>query len=208
MGQRISMTQMLDSLTVPLSKSAAKQLGHFDDSQEVQRLKLTVQSKINSLNIERKQRGLQMDVTRKEMADWSQSVTVKRESLKHRRNMIPPANNMQSFMQNMEWNGEFGKELQSVLDDYSKENDLDSALERHKPNKFELIKQRKKMASMRREIANQIKEFKRIKKIKSKTFRKRMRARKAKISPSLEELQEIDPKLYQREVKKLLRQRA
>ena len=51
-SERISMGQMLNSLTVPLSKSAAKQLGHFDDSQEVQRLKLTVESKINSLNVE------------------------------------------------------------------------------------------------------------------------------------------------------------
>ena len=149
-----------------------------------------------------------MDKTRKEMADWSQSVTVKREQLKNRRNMIPPQTNMQSFMQNMEWDGEFGKELQSVLDDYTKSHDLDTALERHKPNKYELMKQRKKMASMRREIANQIKEFKRIKKIKSKSFRKRMRARKAKISPSLQELQEIDPKLYEREVRKLQKMRA
>ena len=142
------------------------------------------------------------------MQSWSQAVTMKKEKLKHRRNLVPPRNNMTSFMENMEWDGNLGKELQGILDDYTKENDLDTALKRHKPSKIEVVKQAKKMADMRRQIANQIKEFKRIKKIKSKSFRKRLRARKAKITPSLEELQEIDPKLYKREVTKLLRQRA
>ena len=157
---------------------------------------------------QRKERGLQMDKTRKEMQTWSQAVQIKREKLKHRRNMVPPRNNMMSFMENMEWNGNLGKELQSILDDYQKDNDLNTALERHKPSREEVVKQAKKMAEMRRQIANQIREFKRIKKNKSRSFRKRLRARKAKVTPSLEELQEIDPKLYQREVKKLLRQRA
>eukprot|EP01083_Nonionella_stella_P228312 809225_1 len=35
-----------------------------------------------------------------------------------------------------------------------------------------------------------------------------MRARKAKVEPSLEELKELDPRLYKREVNKLIRQRA
>eukprot|EP01083_Nonionella_stella_P094127 264016_1 len=207
-AERVTMSDMMETLSVPMAKSAAKQINTFDDNQELQRLKLAAQTKITRLNVARKERGLQMDRTRKEMQNWSQAVSVKKDKLKSRRNLIPPRNNMTSFMENMEWNGDLGKELQSILDDYTKDHDLNTALKRHKPSRQEVVKQSKKMAAMRRQIANQIKDFKRIKKIKSRSFRKRLRARKAKVTPSLEELQEIDPKLYHREVKKLLRQRA
>ena len=152
--------------------------------------------------------GLQMDKTRNVMQTWSKAVALKRDQLKHARNMRPPKNDMDSFMNNMEWDGDLGKELQHILDDYQKEEDLDNALKRHKPSREEVVKHAKKMADMRRQIANQMRKFRRIKKIKSRAFRKRMRARKAKVTPSLEELQEIDPRLYHREVGKLTRQRA
>eukprot|EP00484_Ammonia_sp_Unknown_P002569 CAMPEP_0197077158 /NCGR_PEP_ID=MMETSP1384-20130603/212474_1 /TAXON_ID=29189 /ORGANISM="Ammonia sp." /LENGTH=1213 /DNA_ID=CAMNT_0042516017 /DNA_START=28 /DNA_END=3669 /DNA_ORIENTATION=+ len=210
-SEHLTMSQMIQSLQnseLPMAKSVKRQIDDFDDSQQLQRLKLTAQTKITPLNVERKQRALQMDSTRKEMQSWSQAVTLKKEKLTRRRNLIPPQNNMLSFMENMEWNGNLGKELQGILDDYSRDNDLDEALAAHKPSRQEVVKQAKKMADMRRQIANQIKEFKRIKKIKSRAFRKRLRARKAKITPSLQELQEIDPKLYKREVSRMMRQRA
>ena len=149
-----------------------------------------------------------MDRTRKQMQSWSQAVSAKREKLSHRKNLIPPRNNMLSFMENMEWDGNLGKELQSILDDYSKDNGLNQALKRHTPSKHEVAQRHLKMVQMRRQIGKQIREFKRVKKIKSRSFRKRMRARKSKVRPSLEELQEIAPKLYRREVHKLLKQRA
>eukprot|EP01084_Bolivina_argentea_P181849 314032_1 len=202
------MSEMINNLNIPMAKSAAKQINEFDDKQQIERLRLNVETKINEIDLDRKERGLQMDETRKELQDWTNAVTMKREKLKHRRNMIPIKNNMMSFMENMEWTGNFGNELQEILNDYKENNDLNEALKKHKPSKQEIIKQSKKMADMRRQIANQIKQFKRIKKIKSKSFRKRLRARKAKIEPSLDELKEIDPKLYQREIKKLLKLRA
>ena len=82
-----------------------------------------------------------MDQTKKEMQSWTQSVTMKRQKLKHRRNMVPPTANMTSFMENMEWEGAMGKELQSVLDDYTEEHGLSDALKRHKPTREEVVKQ-------------------------------------------------------------------
>ena len=62
-----------------MAHSVARQMAQFDENHEVQRAKLHAQTKITGLNVERNQRGLQMDRTRKQMQSWAQPVALKRE---------------------------------------------------------------------------------------------------------------------------------
>ncbi|ETO23977.1 hypothetical protein RFI_13183 [Reticulomyxa filosa] len=64
------------------------------------------------------------------------------------------------------------------------------------------------MAQLKRQIGHQMKEFQRIKRIKSRAFRRRLRRRKMAVQPSLEELKEMDPQLFQLEMRRMLRAHA
>jgi len=275
----VSLKDMLDRIHVPMDELVNKQIQEIDHDQDIHRLKLFMQQNINPFDIARKERGLQMHRTTKVMSEWDSAIDTREEQLKNERNraFIAPSATMTSFLDNMQWGGGLGKELQHILNDYQTKHDLltvtmpeieiqgteevdkekeeeeevgNGEEEKQKeeketeeteqdqsqttthtnkkvminkikksptdltikktltskltPSRTELIASRKKMAQMRRQISHQMKEFQRIKRIKSRAFRRRLRRRKMAVQPSLEELREMDPQLFRREMRKML----